>query len=323
LREASGINDLGQIVGRATVNGQEHAFLLTPIATTTAAVSQAKAQKSGIRPRVDSSFTVTLTNPVNSAQFAAPTNVTIGADVSDSYGNVTQIQFFAGTNLLGTAASSPYSVTWTNAPVGTYALTAIASDDVSLSATSAVVNITVTLPSPSSIKLWLNSSVGTVFSTGTNISLWQDQSGNTNDATQSTSGNQPVLVTNALNGLPVVHFNGTSQYLNLPNVLTGTTQAEAFVVLKVATNAPSNYPTLWRWGTSGPSYALPYPNPSGQIADDFGSTVAHNLGVPAQSLMQYHVYEVAGQSGGWSAWINGALQGSTNASTPLILAFPT
>jgi hypothetical protein len=31
LSKASGINDLGQIVGAGSINGQTHAFLMTPV----------------------------------------------------------------------------------------------------------------------------------------------------------------------------------------------------------------------------------------------------------------------------------------------------
>ena len=163
--------------------------------------------------------------------------------------------------------------------------------------------------------VWLAADSG-LAQTGTNapVGFWPDQSGSGNNGTQTSSGNQPAWVTGALNGHPVVRFNGTSSYLNLGYFLHGTTQAEAFVVLKVATNPPSARQVLWRPGADGS--ALAYPNTSGQIVEDFGSGgQAYNIGAPTQPLDQYHVYEVAGQNGSWMAWINGLLQASNNSNS--------
>ena len=44
---------------------------------------------------------VTVTNPVNGAVFAAPANVTIQATATDTDGSVTNIQFFANASLVG------------------------------------------------------------------------------------------------------------------------------------------------------------------------------------------------------------------------------
>jgi hypothetical protein len=92
---------------------------------------------------VDSLPSVTLTNPANSARFIAGTNINLAASASDVFGTVTQVQYFQGTNLLGAATNSPYSVVWSNAPFGAFALTAQATDNYGLTATSSVVNIMV------------------------------------------------------------------------------------------------------------------------------------------------------------------------------------
>ncbi|MFX4971186.1 hypothetical protein ABTB72_19600, partial [Acinetobacter baumannii] len=50
---------------------------------------------------------------------------------------------------------------------------------------------------------------------------------------QTTSGNRPTLVPNALNGLPAVAFNGTSQYLQLPGGFANfTSGASIFAMIK-------------------------------------------------------------------------------------------
>ncbi|HEY2952715.1 MAG TPA: Ig-like domain-containing protein [Verrucomicrobiae bacterium] len=87
---------------------------------------------------------VSITSPTNSAAFPTPVSITLQATASDSDGSVTLVEFFADTNKLGGDPASPYAVTWDNVPAGAYALTAVATDDSGLRATSAPVNITVT-----------------------------------------------------------------------------------------------------------------------------------------------------------------------------------
>lgn len=55
--------------------------------------------------------------------------------------------------------------------------------------------------------LWLDASQITGLTDGDAISTWSDESGESNDATQSTSTYQPTYQTNELNGKPVVRFD--------------------------------------------------------------------------------------------------------------------
>ena len=64
--------------------------------------------------------------------------------------------------------------------------------------------------------VWLRSDVG-VTSSGGNVSAWADQSGNGNNATQSSGTNKPTLVTGAISASPALAFNGTNEYMALPS----------------------------------------------------------------------------------------------------------
>ncbi len=97
--------------------------------------------------------TVSLTAPANGATFAAPATVFLSATANDTDGTVTQVDFYNGTNLLGTDFTSGYDFTWTNVAVGSYSLTARATDNGGLIATSSVVNITVFSNNPPSVSL--------------------------------------------------------------------------------------------------------------------------------------------------------------------------
>jgi hypothetical protein len=86
---------------------------------------------------------VTLTSPPNNTTLAAPANVTLTAVASDQDGTVTNVAFFANGSKLADDTVAAYSFAWNGVTAGNYSLVAIATDDVGLVSTSAVVNLTV------------------------------------------------------------------------------------------------------------------------------------------------------------------------------------
>jgi hypothetical protein len=88
--------------------------------------------------------TVSITAPVNNASFVAPATITIAATAADTDGTISNVQFFNGATLIGTDATSPYSMAWTNVAAGTYSITAKATDNAGAVTTSSVVLVTVT-----------------------------------------------------------------------------------------------------------------------------------------------------------------------------------
>ncbi|WP_281322083.1 Ig-like domain-containing protein [Flavobacterium aestivum] len=87
--------------------------------------------------------TVSITSPTNNTNFTPPANITITANASDADGSVSQVEFYNGTTLLGTATTSPYSFAWNSVTAGTYTLTAKAYDDLNAVTTSSAVTVTV------------------------------------------------------------------------------------------------------------------------------------------------------------------------------------
>lgn len=82
-----------------------------------------------------------LTHPANDSTFAAPTNLVLEAIAEDFDGTVTNVAFFANSSHLGQSATSPYTFTWNNAPLGQHRLTAVATDDRGESRSSVPVDI--------------------------------------------------------------------------------------------------------------------------------------------------------------------------------------
>jgi hypothetical protein len=90
---------------------------------------------------------VAITNPVSGAVFSAPANVKMAASASVSSGTVTNVTFYNGSTKLGSATAPPFCITASNLAANSYALTAVAAA-AGVSATSAVVNISVVSPVP-------------------------------------------------------------------------------------------------------------------------------------------------------------------------------
>jgi uncharacterized protein YjbI with pentapeptide repeats len=87
--------------------------------------------------------TVSITSPKNNATVYRFLGTTIKANASDSDGTVLKVEFYAGSTLLGTDTSAPYSLFWRPASNGNYTLTARAYDDNGAVTTSAPVPVRV------------------------------------------------------------------------------------------------------------------------------------------------------------------------------------
>lgn len=89
---------------------------------------------------------VSISAPANGSAFAAGTNISVGANASDSDGSVARVEFFRNGASIGIDTGAPYAVTWSNAAAGSYSLTAVATDNAGASTTSAAVSVTVQPP---------------------------------------------------------------------------------------------------------------------------------------------------------------------------------
>ena len=86
--------------------------------------------------------TVSIVSPTNGAALIGPANVALTVNATDSDGSIALVEYFSGTNLLGSASSTPFSFVWPNAALGSYTLSAVATDNHGAKATSAPVAVT-------------------------------------------------------------------------------------------------------------------------------------------------------------------------------------
>src|SRR5439155_4068237 len=102
---------------------------------------------------------VTLSVPATA--LVGPTNVFLTASAHDPDGAIAKVEFFANGSKLGEVANPPFNLTWTNAPLGDYLLTARARDNLNAAAISAPITLriasqltSVALTSPTEGSLW-------------------------------------------------------------------------------------------------------------------------------------------------------------------------
>ena len=87
--------------------------------------------------------TVYMTSPTDGYSIPSPATITLSADATDD-GSVTKVEFFDGATKIGEGTTSPYSVTWNNAAIGTHIITARATDNDGAVGVSSAVTIIVT-----------------------------------------------------------------------------------------------------------------------------------------------------------------------------------
>ncbi len=158
------------------------------------------------------------------------------------------------------------------------------------------------------LQLWLRSDAGVLYGgPDASVTIWQDQSGHGNDATQTSTGSQPRFASSVHGSHPGVRFDGANDFLRLPDFLGTNTSGEVFAVLQAGTNAFSSHRGLWQFGSATGGYYPASAASGGYISASFGrSEIVLNSGQPAQSIQELHLYNAASGPGHWISRINGA-----------------
>ena len=149
------------LVGSDTISMTASVYVGMPLTShNTSALCTATFSNVSVTGSANNPPTASITSPIGGAIFTAPASVTINATASDSDGTVAKVDFYQNGNLLGTDTTSPYSFSWTNVAAGSYTLTAIATDNLGATGTSAPVNITVNTAGGSLPPPWLDQDIG-------------------------------------------------------------------------------------------------------------------------------------------------------------------
>ncbi len=213
--------------------------------------------------------TVNITSPTTGTQLAAPADIVLMANATQTGGTVTNVGFFSGTTLLGNDTSSPYSFTLNGAAAGSYNFTAVAKNNQGGAATSSVVNVTVFAPLVSIT----NPITGAQFAAPANITLMANptQTGGSITNVQFLSGaNQLGNVTSApfnftVNGAAAGNYNFSAIALNN----NGGAATSSVVTVFVETNA-----ILSTTGLSGGQFQVTIHGIAGQT---YETDVSSNL----------------------------------------------
>jgi predicted MPP superfamily phosphohydrolase len=211
--------------------------------------------------------TVSITSPADQAEVGS--SFSIDATAADADGTVTSVAFYDGQALLGTDTTSPYSLAVTNASAGNHTLTAVATDNDGVSATSAAITVSVPQSEIPTVLLSQNFTTDPVnytlpagsefrFDIATLVRYWakSDTAGLTVNpgitgnagaylATQNIDGGSVAF--SSTNPAKIDFSVAASGYttLNLSIALAGMPAAEAsnFIRAKVDTNGDGTYET--------------------------------------------------------------------------------
>jgi hypothetical protein len=238
---------------------------------------------------------VRISSPANAAVFHAPVNIPIYAYASDADGFVTSVEFRAGSNSLGfgslllttnSAHNNVYSLTWSNAPLGSYALTAIATDNSNAVTVSLPVNISVLPPLPpptNHVPIVSITATDPLAIEGTNCWVWTGHTNVSGDWTNHTGPTSPITNCGPKNATFSVYRSGDSTNdLTVAYSIGGTaTNGVDYVALPGLVTIPA-----------GQHQALITIVPLDDGAPDINSTVVlrllHSTNDPATYLLSSH-----------------------------------
>ena len=137
--------------------------------------------------------TVSISAPATGSTLSVNTSTTVVATATAASGAITGVQFFANGTSIGSTNAFPYLVTWRPATPGTYALTAVATDNLNVQTTSSTVSVTINAGSAPSVAV-------TSPATGFSVTVNTPQ---TISATASSTSGFITQVAFFVNGVPL------------------------------------------------------------------------------------------------------------------------
>ena len=283
--------------------------------------------------------TVSITLPTNNTTVGAGMAIPMSISTSDPDGYVASVAVYGNGTLIATGnavstnSSSTFQLSAAAAYPGVMTLMAVATDNYGHPTTSApvVVNITGSVPtSPvlTGLKVWLNAGAGVTTNLSGGITTWADQSSNGNDAVQANDTFAPLVVPNAVNGQPVLRFNGiapSTPYLEVSDAGTAflTNDFTTYAFARFVGSYPALRQNVWsKCNTNGLAGPIDWwLNPTTGAPDcyrgDGTTNWVHLLGTAGPTLGLYSVLglEVTGLDGGVSHYLGFATNGTGTVLT--------
>ncbi len=239
--------------------------------------------------------------PIVTTNITSQTNVTC---YGSSDGAVT-INATGGTSF--TYAWSPSggsSATATGLAAGTY--NCLVTNQCGATATQ---NVTIGQPLPSGAtsgpggvgtnadtELWFDaSSLG--LANNSTVGTWTDRSGNSRSATQGTLANRPIFLTNQLNSLPAINFDGSNDYLSTGAVSDLDTDNQTWLFVTKANNNMHTGHIMCNAYTTGTSSGVDQfwksymSSTSGKYTNLIKNSTGTSLGTASNYDSNYHIIE--------------------------------
>ena len=175
------------------------------------------------------------------------------------------------------------------------------------------------------LSLWLKADAGVTLS-GSDVTAWADQSGNTNNASPVDA--PPVFNASDLNGKPTISLTSMSDYIERvfsisinPLGVAGSTAFSVQYVEDVCDTGDDNGPIFGNFGATiddGEPYSqthYPY-GPDCTVYDSFATTSRKNsITPPATIANTWSLYSVYSTNGDWKSFVNGYLMHSDSGNT--------
>ena len=197
---------------------------------------------------------VSITSPSAGSSFTAPATVTFSVSASSPQGAISRVTLSAN----GTTFATPhqrafYQLSLDLITPGTVTFTAVVQDNWGFTASNSVVATvsgSVNIPLVTAgLRLQLAADLGVTTNAGGAVTAWLDQSSSANHAAPTDVSTSPLQIPKALNGKPVLRFNGGNpgQFLEAPgdtSYTAGDISTFAMVKFNNFTGTPA-YRTIW------------------------------------------------------------------------------
>jgi hypothetical protein len=225
-------------------------------------------------------------------------------------------------NFTGTGASSPITVTGlTNGTAYTFTVTATNANGTSTaSSASSSVTPAVIYPTANLFARYDASNASSITLNGSSITTWNDISGNSRHATQSTNSFRPIYNSTTINGLQTILFDGTDDYFTIANTTVLTGNFTIYFIGKNNYSSATNGNGSWMIGSgeSGLSFGVRNASNVYQIIPEgtsafsmLASNVTIANGLSDSNLVKQAVLCWSGNGSGTIRW-NKAANGTFN-----------